>query len=136
MSPPKDPNLPRGTAQAITTSKQVSVRINTRPLPHNVTEFLIENIASIKRLYSERRGSDEATVLAEKDFAVDLEPDSEKKSKILSLTEFKAGLGKAFESAGQEVWTGVIEKIAAFGPRRIGPNLLIDATGKGLCRKL
>ena len=38
---------------------------------------------------------------------------------------------------GQEhVWAGVVEKIAAFGPRRTGPNLLIDATHTGTCQRL
>ncbi|RPA95202.1 P-loop containing nucleoside triphosphate hydrolase protein [Choiromyces venosus 120613-1] len=137
MSPPKDPNHPRGTVQVVTTSKQVSVRIRIRPLPNEVTEFLIENTASIKKLYSERRGSEEVAAAAEKEVLADLEEsDGTQKVKVLSLKEFKEGLRKSFEEAGQELWNGVVEKIAAFGPRRIGPNLLIDATGKGLCRKL
>ena len=137
MSPPKDPNLPRGRVQVITTAKQVSIRIRIRPLPNPVTEFLVKNIASIKKLYSERRGSEEAAGTAEDGISADLEEsDGTQKVKVLSLKEFKEGLKKSFEKMGQEVWNGVVEKIAAFGPRRIGPNLLIDATGKGLCRKL
>ncbi|CAZ83804.1 unnamed protein product [Tuber melanosporum] len=137
MSPPKDPNLPRGTVQVVTASKQVSIRIRIRPLPSRVTEFLIENIGSIKKLYSERRGSEEVVVAAENEVSADLEEsDGTQKVKVLSLREFKEGLKKSFEGVGQEVWNDVVEKIAAFGPRRIGPNLLIDATGKGLCRKL
>ncbi|KAG0125842.1 hypothetical protein HOY82DRAFT_570872 [Tuber indicum] len=137
MSPPKDPNLPRGTVQVVTASKQVSIRIRIRPLPNRVTEFLIENIGSIKKLYSERRGSEEVVVAAENEVSADLEEsDGTQKVKVLSLREFKEGLKKSFEGVGQEVWNDVVEKIAAFGPRRIGPNLLIDATGKGLCRKL
>jgi ribosome assembly protein 1 len=102
-----------------------------------VTEFLIENIGSIKKLYSERRGSEEVVVAAENEVSADLEEsDGTQKVKVLSLREFKEGLKKSFEGVGQEVWNDVVEKIAAFGPRRIGPNLLIDATGKGLCRKL
>ena len=40
------------------------------------------------------------------------------------------------ETKGQrEVWANVIDKIAAFGPRRVGPNLLIDTTSDGIFSK-
>ncbi|PWW79517.1 P-loop containing nucleoside triphosphate hydrolase protein [Tuber magnatum] len=137
MPPPKDPSLPRGSVQVVTTSKQVSIRIRVRPLPNRVTEFLIENMASIKKLYSERRGPEEAAAMAGDGVSAHLEEsDGAQKVKVLSLKEFKEGLKKSFEGVGQEIWNGVVEKIAAFGPRRIGPNLLIDATGKGFFRKL
>ncbi|CUS09012.1 unnamed protein product [Tuber aestivum] len=137
MPLPRDPNFPRGTVQVVTTSKKISIRIRVRPLPNRVTEFLIENIASIKKLYSERRGSEEAAATAENETSAGLEEsDGVHKVKVLSLKEFKEGLAKSFGGTGQDCWNGVVEKMAAFGPRRIGPNLLIDATGKGLCRKL
>jgi ribosome assembly protein 1 len=56
----------------------------------------------------------------------------------LSLADFKKQLQEAFaEAKGQkEIWTDVIEKITAFGPRRIGPNILVDTTKAGICGKV
>ncbi|EAT82293.2 hypothetical protein SNOG_09958 [Parastagonospora nodorum SN15] len=57
--------------------------------------------------------------------------------RVLSF-DFKKQLKQAFEEAkGQkEIWTDVIDKITAFGPRRIGPNILVDATKAGICGKV
>ena len=52
MEPPRNKDHPRGTAIAVTTSKGVSVRLRVRPLPQNVTDFLIQNGNSIRRLYA------------------------------------------------------------------------------------
>lgn len=141
MSPPKEASLPRGTVIATTPSRQVTVRVRVRPLPTEVTEFLLKNSASIMQLYTERRGIEEAETeiseAAEK--AIVDAAEGTEKTKLLSLPEFCEGLKKAFDGAEgneKEVWTGVVEKIAAFGPRRIGPNLLIDATSQGLFRRL
>lgn len=144
MSPPKEANLPRGTVVATTPSKQVTVRVRVRPLPTGVTEFLLKNSASIKQLYTERRGIEEAGTIISEEIdkagkAIADAAEGTEKTKLLSLPEFCGGLKKAFdevEGNEKEVWAGVVEKIAAFGPRRIGPNLLIDATSQGLFRRL
>jgi ribosome assembly protein 1 len=56
----------------------------------------------------------------------------------LSQVDFKTQLKAVFaEAKGQkEIWADVIEKITAFGPRRIGPNILVDATKAGICGKV
>lgn len=144
MSPPKEANLPRGTVVATTPSKQVTVRVRVRPLPTEITEFLLKNSASIKQLYAEHRGIEEAetTISQEADAAGKAMADAAdgtEGTKLLGLAEFCEGLKKAFdevEGNEKEIWAGVVEKIAAFGPRRIGPNLLIDATSQGLFRRL
>ncbi|KAF2189047.1 putative ribosome biogenesis protein Ria1 [Zopfia rhizophila CBS 207.26] len=143
MNPPKDPNLPRGTVIGVTTSKQITVRLRVRPLPATVTEFLGKNAGAIKRLYAERgvedgrEGTDspmEDTV-GEQDGMEEVE--QLETGHTLSLAEFKKQLQAAFKEAkGQkEIWADVIEKITAFGPRRVGPNILVDATGGGICGK-
>lgn len=62
------------------------------------------------------------------------------KSRVLTLEDFRQGLQDTFDRectpAEREVWSGIVNKIAAFGPRRIGPNILVDATGTGLSRPL
>ncbi|CAI6340896.1 unnamed protein product [Periconia digitata] len=143
MSPPKDPELPRGTVVTATASKQVSLRLRVRPLPPSVTEFLSKNSGAIKRLYSEKRDAEERQRIAE-DIPAEssgVEQDGMEEAEqletghTLSLVDFKKGLEDAFKEAkGQrDIWADVIEKIAAFGPRRIGPNILVDATADSIC---
>ncbi|KAH7355755.1 elongation factor 2 [Pyrenochaeta sp. MPI-SDFR-AT-0127] len=145
MNPPKDLTLPRGTVIGKTASEHVLVRLRVRPLPSNVTEFLSKNAGAIKRLYSERRAEEEghkSSSLIPRD-ADGTENDGIQEAEqreighSLDLPEFKKQLKEAFaEAKGQrEVWADVIEKITAFGPRRIGPNILVDATTAGLCGK-
>ncbi|KAF2009070.1 P-loop containing nucleoside triphosphate hydrolase protein [Aaosphaeria arxii CBS 175.79] len=145
MNPPKDPNLPRGTVVGVTTSKQVSVRLRVRPLPPSVTEFLGKNHGAIKRLYSDRKAEEERQRTGEETPALETtaddgieEAEQLETGHILNLEDFKRQLQAAFgEAKGQkEVWTDCIEKITAFGPRRIGPNILIDATKDSIFGKV
>jgi ribosome assembly protein 1 len=144
MNAPRDKDLPRGTVIAETPSKQVSIRLRVRPLPLTVTEFLNRNAGAIKRLYNERKAREQEQEDSddESDVASD-SADSEgvgivETGKVLSLEEFKTQLAEAFKEAKHEkdTWKGVIDHIAAFGPRRVGPNMLIDATGKQTCERL
>lgn len=142
MAPPKDKTLPRGTVIGATASKQITIRIRVRPLPSAVTEFLEKNVGAVRRLYSERRaeekskrgGLDDPGALSRDD--ADYAPTAD--GSLLSLLEFKENLRAIFanEKGQLEVWADVVEKIAAFGPRRTGPNLLIDVTEHGTCQKL
>jgi ribosome assembly protein 1 len=144
MNPPKDPNLPRGTVVGVTTSKQVTIRLRVRPLPPSVTEFLGKNAGAIKRLYAERKAEEDrkrtgATTSTESTVAEDgmEEVEGVETGRVLNLAQFKQQLQEAFKEAkGQkEIWTDVIERITAFGPRRVGPNMLIDTTSNGICSK-
>lgn len=143
MSPPKSKDLPRGTVIGVTTSKQITVRLRVRPLPDVVTEFLLKNAGAIRRLYSERKEQEEGKKGMTRDVE-NLEAQDEADeipaadTGMLSLLDFREKLRSAFaETKGQEhVWADVVEKIAAFGPRRTGPNLLIDATQDGTCQRL
>ncbi|KAF2651432.1 P-loop containing nucleoside triphosphate hydrolase protein [Lophiostoma macrostomum CBS 122681] len=145
MNPPKDTSLPRGTVIGVTTSKQISVRLRVRPLPSSVTEFLGKNAGAIKRLYAEKKAEEERQRTGTQSPAQGTVPEQdgmEEADQIdightLTLAEFKEQLEEAFKEAkGQrEIWADVIEKITAFGPRRVGPNLLIDATSDSICSK-
>jgi ribosome assembly protein 1 len=145
MNPPKDPNLPRGTVIGETASKHVSVRLRVRPIPSSVTDFLSKNAGAIKRLYAERRAEEEGRtdanlhpeITSSEDDGMQ-EAEQREMGHTLSLVDFKKQLKQAFEEAkGQkEIWTDVIDKITAFGPRRIGPNILVDATKAGICGKV
>ena len=142
MPPPKNKDFPRGTVVGLTTSKQITVRLRVRPLPDVVTEFLLKNVGTIRRLYSEKKeqeqgknGTADGDNVGELTEADDI-PAAE--TGMLSLLDFREKLRSAFaETKGQEhIWADVVEKIAAFGPRRTGPNLLIDATQTGTCQRL
>ena len=143
MSPPKNKDLPQGTVVGVTTSKQITVRLRVKPLPDAVTEFLLKNAGAIRRLYSERKKQEES----KKGMVADNENIEEQAevdeiqvtgTGILSLLDFREKLRSAFADVkGQgHDWADVVEKIAAFGPRRTGPNLLIDATQEEACQKL
>jgi ribosome assembly protein 1 len=142
MKPPANKELGRGTVIAITTSKQVTIRLRVRPLPAEVIEFLGKNATAIKRLYSDRRAAEKRI---EKNNSQDSseqddvdEDDLVDNSKVLSLAEFKKQLQTTFENVkGQrEIWVNVVEQITAFGPRRTGANILIDATKDCICGRL
>ena len=143
MPPPKNKDLPRGTVAGTTTSKQITVRLRVRPLPDAVTEFLLKNAGTIRRLYSEKKEQEEGktgTTADADNVGEHAEADEIPAADVgmLSLLDFREKLRSVFaESKGQEhVWADVVENIAAFGPRRTGPNLLIDATHTGTCQRL
>ena len=137
MKPPGNKDLGRGTVIATTTSKQVTFKLQVRPLPAEVTEFLSKNSSAIKRLYSERQAQERGEKLdtAEQE---DVDDEVLGDTEVLSLEEFKKQLEEVFKGVkGQrEVWANCVEQITAFGPRRTGPNLLIDTTQEGVCGRL
>ncbi|KAK8091938.1 ribosome assembly protein 3 [Apiospora hydei] len=133
MKPSANKELGRGAVVGVTSSKQVSITLRVRPLPDNVTEFLLKNSSAIKRLYNEKKAAAEGIEISSEsgDVQEDVDIDDDVR---LSHDELKQQLQAALETGkGRETWKGVIDKIAAFGPKRIGPNLLIDATKEGGC---
>ena len=130
MAPPRDRTLPRGTVIGVTSSKQITIRLRMMPLPVGVTELLEKHSASIRRLQSERNTED----LDRDDPAIPAAINED----CLSTSEFKKELQKIFVETTEQSqsWTGITEKIAAFGPRRTGPNILIDSTKDGIFSKL
>jgi ribosome assembly protein 1 len=141
MKPPANKELGRGTVIAVTTSKQVTIRLRVRPLPAELTEFLSKNFSAIKRLYSERQAEEQGKQIDVQDGSDQEDVDEDglvDHSKILSLAEFKKQLQATFEGVkGQrDVWANAVEQISAFGPRRTGPNLLIDTTKDSICGRL
>ena len=143
MASPKDKDLPRGTVVGVTTSKQITVRLRVRPLPVEVTDFLDKNAGAVRRLYSERKAEEDSRKAPLDPVEESLEHDRigeamAVQNGLLSRQDFKKELQSAFNEAkaDKDTWTDVVEQIAAFGPRRIGPNILVDATNKGVFRRL
>ncbi|KAF2453575.1 hypothetical protein BDY21DRAFT_121148 [Lineolata rhizophorae] len=155
MNPPREgKDAPRGKVAAATSSRQVTVRVRVRPLPPAVTAFLVRNGAAVKRLYAERRAAEEARKSghevgdgepadvgrngdAQRDDIGD-DAGEREDGAILSLADFRQKLKEAFaeSKAEKDVWASVVDKITAFGPRRVGPNLLIDETKSEACTRV
>ena len=143
MKEPANPALGRGTVEAVTSSKQLSIRLSVRPLPAPVTEFLVKHSGAVKRLYSERKAQEEERSIGAKadqseepgEQEVEAEETSATADQGLSMNEFKQKLTEAFmeDKADRELYKDAVNKIAAFGPRRVGPNILIDTTSASVC---
>ena len=143
MAQPKDKGLPRGTVVSTTTSKQITIRLQVQPLPAAVVDFLEKNVAIVRQIYSKQKAEAEGRISygeptdgeTEQDDAA--EPDTHTGG-LLSLTDFKENLKTAFaeDKATSSMWLSAIETIAAFGPRRVGPNILFDNTKTETCKKL
>lgn len=122
MAPPKTPNQPRGTTLGSVQAGLVTFSIRAVPLPDTITAFLIVNAQVHKRLQRDRRpgkGDDDAGEGG----------DDASRSDEGQVTpeEFWPRLEALGKEAGKE-WVGVGEMVWAFGPKRVGPNLLIDRT--------
>ncbi|GAB1320366.1 Cytoplasmic GTPase/eEF2-like protein (ribosomal bioproteinsis) [Madurella fahalii] len=143
MRPPVNKELGRGVVVGVTSSKQVTVTLRVRPLPSDVTDFLVKNAGGVKRLDSDRKAAEEegeATSperaaengAAQDESAGASEADDElsKARKALSPEELGKELQSQFDSGKDrlDTWKGIVDRIISFGPRRTGPNLLIDAT--------
>ncbi|KAI9736918.1 MAG: Cytoplasmic GTPase/eEF2-like protein (ribosomal biogenesis) [Claussenomyces sp. TS43310] len=140
MKPPASKELGRGTVIGVTSSKQVTIRLRVRPLPAEVTEFLIKNAGAVKRLYSVRKAEQEGKRQSTKgDSSNPDEVDDDQEvdmAGILSMEDFKKQIQETFDRAKEkDAWAGAVEKITAFGPRRTGPNLLLDATKDSIFSK-
>ena len=141
MEPPKNKDLPRGTTVAMTASKALSVRLSVRPLPKNVTDFLIENGGSIRKFYAEKKAQEDSegseTAGASHGDYAHLSDQAGQERGTLSVTDFRAKLQAAFDEVKEErdIWRKAVQKVSAFGPRRVGPNVFIDATGTHTCKR-
>lgn len=134
MRPPANKDLGRGAVVGVTSSRQVTMALRVRPLPANVTDFLIKNGDSIRCLYTERRLTDSGDGNGEENIAPDTTVTA---SNALSAEEFGQQLQQQLEAGkGREMWKSHVSQIAAFGPRGTGPNLLIDATKDGILPKV
>jgi ribosome assembly protein 1 len=141
MEPPKSKDLLRGTTIAVTSSKHVSVRLRVRPLPIEVTQFLIRHAGSIRRLYSEKKAAEEQTKKGSGEEVHDRKEEPQDQLEMddtvgaergtLSMSEFRQQLEAAFQEVEEDgdVWNNAVRNLAAFGPRRVGPNLFLDITG-------
>lgn len=121
MAPPKTAGHPRGTIIGSVQSGLVTFTLRAAPLPVDVTNFLTANMATLKRLLRDRRSGK-----ADEDGDT-VATDAPEGTEVVSPEEFWPKLEELLSKAGRE-WAGLADQIWAFGPRRVGPNLLIDRT--------
>ena len=136
MQPPKDADAPRGTVTATTSSKQVSLRIRMQPLPASVVEVLLKNEDIIRSLYAQKEAQESGKAQTEDGMEIIEEavtspaPKVDLKTAIKLREDLKAAI---IESKQPGLSPDIVDKIIAFGPRRVGPNILIDETSENLC---
>ncbi|KAK0388467.1 hypothetical protein NLU13_4711 [Sarocladium strictum] len=136
MRAPVNPDLGRGVVLGTTSSKQVNLKLRVRPLPSDVTDFLLKNAAAIKGLWADHKAHEQEQVgdVHAEEVVADTDVAS---GKSLSAEELKKQLRALLETGkGRDVWKNQVDNIAAFGPRRTGPNILIDATSEGILSKV
>ncbi|KAJ5347569.1 Translation elongation factor EFG/EF2 [Penicillium brevicompactum] len=139
MAAPKNPDLGRGAVLSVSASKQMTLRLRVVPIPEAVTEFLTKQVGTIKQLQLEKRSESEGKTDAEKEAEAVVDGTGEApEGQILSKQEFREGLDRVFNDEvkeDKELWKNVVDRITAFGPRRVGPNILVDATAVNTCDK-
>lgn len=138
MRPPVNKELGRGVVVGVTSSKQVSVTLRVRPLPSDVTELLSKNAAGIKNLYADRSTAEEgdnnttSEEISSQDESAEADDELALDQKVLSREELAKELQTELDDPENKsrdfTWKGIVDRIISFGPRRTGPNLLIDAT--------
>lgn len=125
MAPTKTADAARGTIVASIQSGLLTFSVRAVPMPEEVTTFLTSNMSTLKRLQRDRRNvarEDDGTDELRGDVKVD-------ESQIVKPEDFWSDLSAILNKAGKE-WHGLADQIWAFGPRRVGPNMLVDRTGQ------
>jgi len=120
MNPSKSTEGSRGKFVGTSVASFVTVTIQSALLPESVVEFLQHTASTIQTLQDQDRqvqtdeGRDDVT--------------TDRNAQLMQPVDFWNKLSTLLDAAGPE-WKGTADHIWAFGPKRIGPNLLIDKTG-------
>ena len=140
MAPPKTKDAARGTIHGTVQSGLVKYTLRARPLPAEVTAFLSTNVEALKRVVQKERELSNADASHMDEAAIDESSaqggtDATQQLAKLAPADFWKQLEALFAKAGKE-WQGVSSRIWAFGPRRIGPNILVDNLQTGRSRSM
>lgn len=122
MNPSRSTLDARGRFAGSSVASLVNVTIRTALLPPKIVEFLQSQTNTIANLMVERDAS------REEETRIEGVPNaSEGNVHVLGPKEFWIKLDELLKQAGGE-WQDVAGSIWAFGPKRVGPNMLIDRT--------
>jgi ribosome assembly protein 1 len=134
MAPPKSEGLPRGTVEALVSGGAVKYRVRAVPLPASISEFLLINARTIRRLLQRDRQND-STAAADEEEEEDAQAQGSGQSREVKMDAFWEKLGQVMEKSGSQ-WKGLVDHIWTMGPKKVGPNLLIDARGTSASHSL
>ncbi|KAF9159934.1 Cytoplasmic GTPase/eEF2-like protein (ribosomal biogenesis) [Actinomortierella ambigua] len=140
-------NAPRGTIMATTQNRHVRFTVRAVPIPNEITQYLAGHTEQIQSYVESAKGDgrqeDRVVVISlgedekEELSAEGKEDEAEGKRReeqVKRATKIQKDLEPLFAEAGDE-WKGKEKDILAFGPRRVGPNLLINSLGVEFSRK-
>ncbi|KNC99015.1 small GTP-binding protein domain [Spizellomyces punctatus DAOM BR117] len=105
-------SLPTGTAIVQTPDKLCTIRVRAVPLPSRVTAYLENQSKTMRNIVEERD--------------VSVEQEGSGAAFIRKLKDVFDEAYRENEIKDKELWNGVVERLWAFGPKRIGPNLLVN----------
>ncbi|KAL9085143.1 MAG: hypothetical protein Q9159_004869 [Coniocarpon cinnabarinum] len=142
MNPPKTQDLPRGTVVMSEEGRLLNLRVRVIPLPQGATEYLMSNETLIQDLY-EAQSVEDIAALADGDAgtqtATSLRGQTHHHPKAQrSLQALQEGLHDVFGTVktNRDLWKVAASNTVAFGPRRVGPNILVDNTSGRICHAL
>jgi len=110
-------------------SSVVKFSIRASPLPATISDFVLQNLAILKKLQSDHKSKD--TQESVDKHTEDPHFAGEMQSEIVRIPgvapeNFWTTLDKICQQQGGE-WADIMERIWAFGPQKVGGCLLIDA---------
>ncbi|XP_054287552.1 elongation factor-like GTPase 1 [Macrosteles quadrilineatus] len=107
-----------------TPNKQSVVRLRAAPLPQDITDLLENNLELLRTL---DRAHNVRAEMAEGINKLSLDSSTALDEKTKKAVEaFKNNIAEMFEKHGGEWSKKTVEEIWSFGPRRCGPNILIN----------
>jgi ribosome assembly protein 1 len=103
-----------GLVEVTTINGRCTFRVRAVPLPEDITNLLEENQSLIKTMGQISKSQGKGKVGLEVQQNV-----------IDSIREFKNQLSKVFRESGK-MWRDAENQMWSFGPKRVGPNLLLN----------
>lgn len=113
---PQD-NESAGRVQITTPGKRFSMRLRSVSLPEEVTSLLEKNVDIIRTMRQARSDSIESSMA---DMQIDDKLSMQLRGKV---TKLYCQLDEAFRKSN---WGDAVNRILSFGPRRCGPNVLLN----------
>ncbi|KZT11987.1 translation elongation factor 2 [Laetiporus sulphureus 93-53] len=123
MALPKISGARRGTIHGSIPNNLVKFTIRAAPLPKKLTEFLLDNLATLKLMDYEQ--GTERVQLAQENEEYDVQGEIMRKPSI-KPEEFWRALVDVCKEVGGE-WADVVDRVWAFGPQRVGSCMLVES---------
>ncbi|KAK3827134.1 MAG: hypothetical protein JOS17DRAFT_749002 [Linnemannia elongata] len=120
----------RGTIVATTANRHVRFVVRTVPIPEDLKKYLLDHAEQIQSYVEDNGGNSNAR---NNSGAAVLTGEVETGEKAKAQKKLLDDLTPLFAQAGED-WKGREKDILAFGPRRVGPNLLINQLGYDFSR--